>query len=44
VIKKLGLESQFEAVMNAPTRTFLDYPNHYQLLERVKRMRKMLKI
>jgi N-acetyl sugar amidotransferase len=44
VIKKLGLGSQFETIMSQPTRTFLDYPNHYQLLERVKRARKVLKI
>jgi N-acetyl sugar amidotransferase len=44
VIKKLGLESQFDAIMRLPTRTFLDYPNHYHLLERVKRARKMLRI
>jgi N-acetyl sugar amidotransferase len=44
VIKKLGLNSRFDSIMQQPTRTFLDYPNHYQLLERVKRARRMLKI
>lgn len=44
VIKKLGLESQFDAIMSQPTRTFLDYPNHYRLLERVKRVRKLLQV
>jgi hypothetical protein len=44
VIKKLGLDSQFDGIMQHPTRTFLDYPNHYELLERVKRARQALKI
>jgi N-acetyl sugar amidotransferase len=44
VIKKLGLDSRFDAIMSEPTRTFLDYPNHHQLLERVKRARKALRI
>lgn len=44
VIKKLGLESRFDTLMSEPTRTFLDYPNHHLLLERVKRVRKLLKV
>lgn len=44
VIKKLGLEDQFDAIMSLPTRTFLDYPNHHRLWERIKRYRKLLKV
>lgn len=36
-IKKLGLsESEFDAIMAAPTKTFLDYPNSFQRIERAK--------
>jgi hypothetical protein len=32
VIKKLGItEAQFDAMMAAPVKSILDYPNHYQL-------------
>jgi N-acetyl sugar amidotransferase len=45
VIKRLGLDSAlFETLMTQAPRTFLDYPNHYRLLERVKRVRKILKV
>jgi N-acetyl sugar amidotransferase len=44
VIKKLGLGSRFDDIMAMPTRTFLDYPNHYLTLERVKRLRSVLKV
>lgn len=44
VIKKLGLNGQFDQIMDAPTRTFLDYPNHYQTFEQVKRLRGLLKV
>jgi N-acetyl sugar amidotransferase len=43
VIKKLRLDDAgFEALMKLPCRTFLDYPNHYGLLERVKRVRHLI--
>jgi N-acetyl sugar amidotransferase len=36
VIKKLRLtEASFREIMDAPTRNFLDYPNHYRLLQRI---------
>jgi len=42
-IKKLGLTNlEFEAIMNAPTKTFLDYKTEYSLMERVKKLRKYL--
>ena len=44
VIKRLGLESTFETLMTQPPQSFLNYPNHYRLLERVKRIRKMLTV
>jgi N-acetyl sugar amidotransferase len=37
VIKKLGLtEQEFEAIMELPTRTFLDYPNNHARTEAAK--------
>ena len=37
VIKKLGLsESEFEAIMAAPPKTFMDYPNSYARIEWAK--------
>lgn len=39
VIKKLGLdESEFEAIMALPTKTFFDYPNNYGRIETAKRV------
>lgn len=38
-IKKLGLSAvDFDEIMCAPTRTFLDYRTHHRLFERAKRM------
>jgi N-acetyl sugar amidotransferase len=35
VIKKLGLtEDEFEAIMNLPKKTFLDYPSYFKLTQR----------
>jgi len=44
VIKKLGLNGRFDEMMAAPTRTYLDYPNHYRTFEQVKRFRSVLKV
>jgi N-acetyl sugar amidotransferase len=42
-IKKLGLEeAEFDAIMALPPKTFLDYPNSYQLLESAKKVRKVM--
>jgi len=39
VIKKLGLdETEFEAIMALPPRTFFDYPNSYARLETAKKV------
>lgn len=41
IIKKLDLsEKQFEKIMNAPNKTFLDYPSSYQTRELVKKIMK----
>ena len=43
VVKKLGLtETEFDEIMRAPAKSYLDYPNHlnqpvYRLLRRIKR-------
>jgi N-acetyl sugar amidotransferase len=38
-IKKLGLsEAEFEAIMSALTKNFLDYPNSFQRIEKAKRV------
>jgi N-acetyl sugar amidotransferase len=43
VIKKLRIsETEFDAIMRAPTRTFCDYPTHHALLERIKRLRSVM--
>jgi N-acetyl sugar amidotransferase len=43
VIKKLGMsEPDFERIMHLAPKTFLDYPSHYALLEKIKKMRQPL--
>lgn len=44
VIKKLGITVQeFEEIMSAPTKTFLDYPNSYSSIEQAKKVKSWLK-
>ena len=44
VLKKFDLsEAQFEQLMSAPNRTFMDYPNHYATLELAKTVRNWLR-
>ena len=39
VIKKLGIaEADFEAIMAAPPKTFMDYPNSYARIEQAKKL------
>lgn len=39
VIKKLGLsESEFESIMAAPPKTFMDYPNSFVRIEQAKKL------
>ncbi len=38
VIKKLGFtEEEFDAIMNASPKTFLDYPNYYNIIRKFRR-------
>ena len=40
VIKKLGIsEEKFERIMSLAPQSFHDYPNHYQLTERIKKVK-----
>jgi hypothetical protein len=44
VIKKLGItEAEFERLMALPKRTFRDYPNNFERVERLKRLANMLR-
>lgn len=40
VLKKLGLtEAQFDEIMNAPVKSYLDYPNHFHLQQKMLAIR-----
>lgn len=44
VIKKLGITDQeFLEIMTSPTKTFIDYPNSYSRIERIKKLKSWLK-
>ena len=37
VIKKFDLnEASFDSIMNLPTKTFMDYPNNFEKVQRLK--------
>lgn len=44
-LKKFGLtKEEFESIMQLETKTFEDYPNHFQLFEKLKKLKNRFKI
>ena len=45
VLKKLGLEeSEFNKIMNENPKSFLDYPNNYKIIVRIKKFTNVLRL